>query len=439
MWHPYAPAYIPTPTFISSVELSQPEAEVAIGSSYRAARLLVQLHGCAIGYVDIVADPMPKTVDRASIIAALDATEQARVIGHLNADRAARKLPPLDTSLGLQRILELANTPASGCPLLQIGPDAPQVTVGICTRDRAHSLDKTLASLERQSYPNINILVVDNAPSSDATERLVRSRYPQARYVCEPRPGLDHARNRVLVEAQSEIVAFIDDDAIADEQWLHTLTRAFATPDVMGVTGFVAPARMDTAAQELFERFGYSKSFYSLCFNVKTPPPIKIFPYKGYLGTGCNSAFRRSIVEQVGLFDTRLDVGTPVPGAGDLDMFVRILRAGYTLAYEPSAIVFHDHVDSMPALICKMGEYQQASIAYFTKYALIDRDRTSAIIRHIAWSYIRKTVRGFGAVLLKRDRPLALVLSQALNAWLGPIVLYRSSRQAKVHGRVKSG
>jgi len=113
-------------------------------------------------------------------------------------------------------------------------------------------------------------------------------------------------------------------------------------------------------------------------------------------------------------------------------MFARVIRAGYRLVYEPSAIVFHDHIDDMATLIVKMGQYQEASIAYFTKHILADRERTLRLAVHVGWSMIRKTVRGLGAVVIKRDRPLALVLSQAIYAWRGPLALYRSHRRAGV-------
>jgi GT2 family glycosyltransferase len=260
----------------------------------------------------------------------------------------------------------------------------------------------------------------------------VQADFPRVRYVRERRPGLDWARNRAIREACGEIIAFIDDDAIADPQWAQALIAAFDSDDVMCVTGLVAPARLDTAAQELFERFGYSKGFERISFNLRAPPPVAVFPYKGYLGTGCNSAFRRSMFDQVGLFDTCLDMGTPVPGGGDLDMFARIIRAGYSLVYDPGPVVFHNHVADMAALIDKMGQYQRASVAYFTKCILTDRNRAPELIVHVIRSQVRKTVRGLAATILKRDRPLALVISQAVNAWLGPIALYRSYRRAKI-------
>ena len=83
--------------------------------------------------------------------------------------------------------------------------------MAICTRDRTATISATLDSLERQMYETFEILVVDNAPSTAATERLVRANYPGVRFIREPRPGLNHARNRAVREARGTIVAFIDD------------------------------------------------------------------------------------------------------------------------------------------------------------------------------------------------------------------------------------
>ena len=92
----------------------------------------------------------------------------------------------------------------------------PELTAVICTRDRPALLERALASLSIQSRPPAAILVVDNAPASDAVKDLIAERFSGVRYLRETRPGLDFARNAGLGAAESEIVAFLDDDATAD-------------------------------------------------------------------------------------------------------------------------------------------------------------------------------------------------------------------------------
>jgi glycosyltransferase involved in cell wall biosynthesis len=425
------PHWIPTPALIADVDLTTSIAPLILGDDYRAARLLARVHGRPVGYADVVAD-LATPIDLDRILAALDSDTIARALRHLAADLAAQGLPaPADLAAALEMAGHLPCTCAPPA-------DGPLVTVAICTRDRAHLLARVLDSLLRQTYANMEILVVDNAPSSDALEQLVRGRYPGVRYVREDRPGLDWARNCAIAEARGEFVAYIDDDAIADPTWLAALIAAFDTADVMCVTGLVVPTRLSTPAQELFERFGFSMSFDRRRFYLGMPSPRPGFPFKGFSGTGCNSAFRRIIFDQIGLFDVRLDVGTSVPGGGDLDIFARVIRAGYTLVYDPAPLIFHDHIADMGRLIAKMGEYHTANIAYLTKHILSDRAYAPMLLRYLCRTYVRGTIRGLGAVVLRGDRPLAMVLNQALRAWLGPLALYRSHRQARAQEKARS-
>jgi O-antigen biosynthesis protein len=429
-WKAYSPAWLPTPALVADIELTGPISPITLGSMYRAARLLVRVHGLPVGYVDIANDSIA-AIDRDHILASLDADTNARALNHLLDDLMAGGESDLGVASSLAAVLDRLASAQSPCAHTHHAAHEPAVTVAICTRDRSGSIGSTLDSLLHQEYRNYEIVVVDNAPSDNATEQLIRTSYPRVRYVRESRPGLDWARNRAIHEARGEILAYIDDDAIADRLWVRSLVAAFDSPEVMCVTGLVAPARLDTPAQELFERFGYSKGFSRLHFNMQTHPPTNLFPYKGYHGTGCNSAFRRSVFEQVGLFDPRLDMGTPVPGGGDHDMFTRIIRAGFTLCYDPAPLVFHDHIADMRTLARKLGQYQQSFIAYLTKCALADRPKAIALLADTAWSWARKLVRGLAAVAFKHDRPISIVFTQAFYALLGPLCLYRSHRQAQ--------
>lgn len=135
--------------------------------------------------------------------------------------------------------------------------EQPSVTVAVCTRDRASDLERCLGALVALDYANLELLVIDNAPSDAATERLVTERFPHVRYVREDRPGLDWARNRAIQETSTEIVAFADDDVVVDPSWVQALAAVFAEDQgVMAVTGLVWPLELETEAQVLFERYG---------------------------------------------------------------------------------------------------------------------------------------------------------------------------------------
>lgn len=426
-WKAYAPPPIATPALVASFELTQPDAVLAVDAHYRAARVLVRVHGQPVGYANFGAIA-ERQLGRDQIIAALDPAAAELACGHLLADLQHTR--PASLPAHLPGLLD-ASDAAGGVGCASALPSAgPLVSVAVCTRDRTALIGATLASLTRQSYANLEILVIDNAPSDDATARLVRERFPAMRYVCEPRKGLNHARNRAFAEAQGAIVAFIDDDAIADPDWARTLVPLFADPQVLCATGFVAPAQLETPGQDMFERYGYSKAFVQLHFRLESPPPnTPGFPYKGYLGTGCNCAFRRNALELVGPFDPRLDMGSVVPGGGDHDMFARIIRAGYTLVFDPNPIVFHQHIADLNIVIKRLGQYQESFLAFMTKAIVTDETYALSLFGHMTYWYLRRTVRGFGAVLARHDRPAALVVSEALGGLRGPISFYRSHRQ----------
>jgi glycosyltransferase involved in cell wall biosynthesis len=110
-------------------------------------------------------------------------------------------------------------------------PSVP-ITATVCTYNRSRYLALALAGLQRQSLPatQFEILIVDNC-STDDTRRVVdefRQRLPNLRYAYEPRPGLSYARNTAMDEARGRYLAYLDDDAIPEPQWLQALLAAFA-------------------------------------------------------------------------------------------------------------------------------------------------------------------------------------------------------------------
>ncbi|MEP4649672.1 MAG: glycosyltransferase, partial [Ilumatobacter sp.] len=141
---------------------------------------------------------------------------------------------------------------------------------------------------------------------------------------------------------------------VPHERWTAALAAAFdEQPDLAMATGLVVPYALDTPAQHVFERLGgFGRGFRRHWSNG--PSPVSSGLGVGEWGTGANMAFRRASLERVGGFDPALDVGTPTGGGGDLDAFHRVLSAGMTARYEPSAIVFHDHRRSMTELAAQL-------------------------------------------------------------------------------------
>ena len=304
----------------------------------------------------------------------------------------------------------------------------PPISVVICTRDRTDLLKGALEAILALDYPNREIIVIDNAPSNSSTAELV-ARLP-VRYVKEERPGLDWARNRGIAEASHEIIAFTDDDVRPDRGWLRGMAAGFVDPTIMAVSGLVAPAELETEAQIQYE-FGYGGMLqYLHCFKVdgSNLTAQKLLWASAY-GVGANMAFRRQVFEDVGNFDPALDVGTPTRGAGDIEMFHRILAKGYSTFYEPTAFVWHVHRRSGDALSRQLRDNGRGFGAYLLT---CDRNRTVsrgaivqfAVFHWLNWWLLRRLIR-------PNWFPRKLVFSELLGALQSPFAYKEAQLQAQ--------
>jgi len=314
--------------------------------------------------------------------------------------------------------------------------DRPPVTVAVCTRDGAERLPQCLDSLVALAYPAdlLDLLVVDNAPQDDATRRLVAFHYPSIRYVAEPRPGLDHARNCAIAAGTGVIVAFTDDDVSVDAGWVDAISRVFVDePDVDAVTGLVVADEIDVEPQRLFELYGgFGRGFDRQFHRVDTVSREKAarrHAGAGRFGTGANMAFRRRVFDRIGGFDPALDVGTPTNGGGDLEMFFRVLKEGGTLVYEPSAIVRHRHRRTYSQLRTQLANNGLGFYSHLVRSAREYPDERAAIVKLGTWWFAWWNLRRLAHTFVKRSAfPRDLVLAELFGSIRG---LGRYSRALK--------
>jgi GT2 family glycosyltransferase len=352
------PPYLPA--WVGEVDVERPLEDLAVprgpdGGRYERARLLVRDGGTPVGFVDVSVD--------GSVIA------RDQLAG---AQRRARMPSPSSVN------------PNTAMP----GPD-PAISVVICTRDRPASLPETLASVLALDYGDYEVVVVDNAPTGDGTRALVEELDDRRlRYVVEPVPGLSRARNRGVAEAGNEIVAFTDDDVIVDGRWLRAIARGFSrSENVACVTGLATAWALDTASQAYFEaRVKWSDHLFPRLFDLQDHPGrARLFPYAvGEIGAGVNFAVRRTALASIGKFDEALGTGTPAMGGEDLDFFLRVILQGWSIAFEPEAIVWHKHRSEPNALRRQMVGYGSGLSAYAFKHLLHARTWTmiASALRH---------------------------------------------------------
>jgi GT2 family glycosyltransferase len=340
---------------------------------------------------------------------------------HLLSDGLAIGMRPVEFDIG-----DLVRVPHP----VYSGP-LPTVTVAVCTRDRTADLKRCLDFLTLVNYPGLEIVVVDNAPSDESTERLVHD-YPYIRYVREPRPGLDWARNRAILEARGEIIAYTDDDVVVDPAWVSSLAAVFAQePEAMAVTGLVIPYELETEAQVLFEEVGgFGRGFRRKWYragDAKNTQIARLHGGAGKVGTGANMAYRRNLFNHIGFFDPALDMGTPTNGGGDLNMFFRVIKEGHTLVYEPSAIVRHVHRRDPEALQSQMFSWGTGFSSYVISSSLAYPHETVGFIRlGLRW-FLERSVRRFSISLVRQSLSIkSLVIAESWGFLTGVLRYFRA-------------
>jgi glycosyltransferase involved in cell wall biosynthesis len=382
------------------VELAADAELPHVSMRYGKLRLLVRVGGRPVASVDV--DNAPRGL-------ALDDLRESlaqRLGAEVWADLALRDVAPPETEA------------------------PPAVTVVVCTRNRPDSLAVCLEALAAQDHPDYAVIVVDNAPTDERT-REVAERF-RVGYVVEPRPGLDWARNRGLEAARTDIVAYTDDDAKPDRGWLRALCAGFVAEEVVAVTGLVAPAELATRAQALFEDVygGMGKGFQERVFS-RRGQALNFRPHA--YGVGCNMAFRRRALVDLGGFDPALDTGTASGGGGELDAFQRGIERGLAVVYRPDAIVRHTHRRTLTGLRRQLFDngrgFCAALCAAFGRAS--GRDRARLVLawwRWIAGWHVRRIVR---RLLRRESMPLRLLLAELRGALLGPLYYRRARRDAR--------
>lgn len=314
------------------------------------------------------------------------------------------------------------------------------ISVVVATCNRPQELAACLDSLLAQTHPADRILVVDDAPGGDLTPAVVRRFGPDARvqYVKGGRAGLADAHNRGLSHVQTELVAFTDDDVIADPDWLAHITAGFDLTDRVGcVTGLIEPLELKTDAQRMLDDYaGFSKGDQRRIFDLGDHrPDDPLFPFAaGQLGSGANMAFSRSALAEMGGFDPALGAGTKAQGGDDLSAFFEVIQLGYRLVYEPAALVKHRHSPDFSVLERQVHGYGVGLTAYLTK-SIIGNPRLipqvirqmPAAVAHITSPDSAKNQR------LPALYPRNLVRRERIGMVKGPFA-YLASRRASSRG-----
>ena len=207
------------------------------------------------------------------------------------------------------------------------------VSVVISTYNRCASLPRALDALCTQTGDvEYEVVVVDNN-SSDDTREVIESRlgrYPNLRYLFEPRQGLPYARNAGVLASTAPIVAFTDDDVEVGSEWVATIKRIFDShPNIDMIGGRVRPIwPMSVPAWVTPKQLG------PFALGERGDLPVRVSAANAApCLVGANFAFRREVFDRVGLFDPAFTKSQ------DREIQLRLWRAGGQGLYAPELAI----------------------------------------------------------------------------------------------------
>jgi GT2 family glycosyltransferase len=237
----------------------------------------------------------------------------------------------------------------------------PFISVIVCSYNGSRTIRDTLEGISCLAYPNFEVIVVDDG-STDSTAAIA-SQY-DVRLIQTPNEGLSAARNTGLGAASGEIVAYIDDDARPDRDWLSYLVTTYMSSDFVAVGGpNLAPAGDGWIADAVANAPG-------------GPMHVLLTDIVADHIPGCNLSARRERLEAIGGFDTRYRVA-----GDDVDVCWRLQEQGGTIGFSPAALVWHHRRNSITT-------YWKQQIGYGKAEALLEHkwpQRYNAM-GHLSWT-----------------------------------------------------
>ena len=255
----------------------------------------------------------------------------------------------------------------------------PDISIVVCTRNRAPYLTQTLRFYEQVvSKPNWELIVVDNGSSDETPEvldRFASATRVAIRRLAEPRTGASRARNLGWQHAEGEIIAFTDDDCYPQADYVDALWVNFASNAVGYLGGRVL----------LFTRDDYP-------ITIQPREERLVFPPGSFISTGviqgANIAVRKDVLTALGGFDDLLGAGTRFP-CEDVDLLSRASFAGIAGVYDPRPVIFHHHRRQSREQVQALARYyDRGRGAYYAKALLTPGQRSKA-----ARSWCRRTGR----------------------------------------------
>ncbi len=248
----------------------------------------------------------------------------------------------------------------------------PRFSVVLCSYNGGRTIRQTLEELAALDYPSYEIIVVDDG-STDATAEIAGS-FPAVRVISIPNGGLSAARNVGMNAATGDIIAYIDDDAYPDRQWLRYLATAFRCSAHAAIGGPNIQPPGDGAIAECVANAPGGPIHVLLSDDLAEHIP------------GCNFAVRRETLQAIGGFDPLYRAA-----GDDVDVCWRLQERGETIGFCAAAVVWHHRRNSI-------GAYWRQQRGYGQAEALLERKWP---LKYNAAGHLRWSGRLYGSGVLR--------------------------------------
>jgi GT2 family glycosyltransferase len=258
-------------------------------------------------------------------------------------ERLVEKLVRQRSGMEFQSALRAwARKPAAGAvalePLIRAGSPTRRCSVIINTVDRARDLEITLQAMAKVWDPAQDELIIVLGPTGDDSAEVIRNAAMDCRVIHCPQRNLAVSRNLGWRAAEGRLIAFIDDDASPVEGWLDALLAPLEQDPQTGVAaGFVMDSQgvgflnRYVVADTLGRAFGFDDAAAARA-RIEESGPHRAFP----TAMGCNMAFRRSVLDEIGGFDPFYQYFLE-----ETDIVWRVIAAGFQCAVAPESRVLH--------------------------------------------------------------------------------------------------
>jgi len=298
--------------------------------------------------------------------------------------------------------------------------DSPFVTVIVPTYNRKKLLKNLLNSLLSQSYPanKFEIIIVDDG-SKDGTREMVgiyqKGTNRNLKYFYQQNKGPGAARNTGIRNSEGSLIVFIDDDCIASSNWLQEIIGGFDDFNVAGVGGRIKTIATKSIISEYCSYIGVMEK------------PIMQGDTVKYL-VGANSSFRKEHLNAAGWFNETIPLG-----GEDLDISFRLEQAGYKLKFNPEAVIYHLHKQTLKELLVTFFKYGKGSAIFYLQgskkksaifYMYLKSLFSYSRVPINFWNNYFKQRLGFKKSLIFSSLSLLRDISDSVGKFIGYLTFY---------------